>query len=38
MSWEAVQVLSTKIPETAWMPPTGYTRWVPTAADTTMKK
>jgi hypothetical protein len=38
MSWEAVQVLSTKIPETAWMPPPGYTRWVPTAADTTMKK
>ena len=38
MSWEAVQVSSEKIPETAWLPPTDYTRWVPTAADTAIKR
>ena len=29
MSWEAVKVLATKIPETAWALPQGYQRWMP---------
>ena len=34
MSWEAVKVSNAKIPETAWLPPHSYIRWVPTAANT----
>jgi hypothetical protein len=38
MSWEAVRVLSTKIPETAWLPPRDYIRWTPPGAGVAKKK
>ena len=31
MTWEAVKVIATKIPETAWALPAGYQRWAPPA-------
>jgi hypothetical protein len=37
MSWEAVKVLSTKIPETAWLPPHDYIRWMPPDAGKAKK-
>jgi hypothetical protein len=37
MSWEAVKVRTTKIPETAWLPPRDYKRWVPAPANTAVQ-
>jgi hypothetical protein len=32
VTWETTEVLSTKVPDAAWAPPAGYSRWEPKTA------